>query len=329
MSLKRVGQLTKKPIFSIIIPVYNVEQYLSFCLASVVNQTMIDIEIICVNDGSTDNSLKIVQEFAGNDNRIHVVNKQNGGLSSARNAGLAIASGEYILFVDSDDMLYEDACNILYREILERKPDIVVFGTEVIPQYRNNEEKKWLEYILQVDPKYYKNDSITALFNEKASKPYVWNECYKSEILQRNNIMFDEEVYFGEDMVFLFELFPNANSISYIPNKLYKYRFVRDDSLMSISRKNKEWRLEAHMIIVDKILGYWDKKQILEKNKAIIYKWCLNFLEYDITDVSVDENVRKNVYKQLREIIQKYGFSTAKKDRETRRKERKLKAMSY
>lgn len=325
MNLEREKQLIKKPKFSIIIPVYNVENYLSFCLDSVVNQTMLDIEIICINDGSTDNSLEIIQKFAQKDNRIHIINKSNGGLSSARNAGLAIASGEYILFVDSDDMLCENACDVLYREILENKADIIIFGTDIFPQGNNSKERKWLENNLEVERKYYKNDSITALFAEKASKPFVWNECYRFEILKNNDITFDEEVSYGEDMIFLFEIFPKAYNISYIPNKLYKYRFSREGSLMARGREYKEWRIKAHLIIVEKIFDYWDRNGFIECNESALYKWSVSFLGYDIMDNTVDKSTRRIVYNKLLEIIDKYGLYNSKKDTETRRIERNLK----
>lgn len=311
--------MESKSKFSIIVPVYNVEQYLSYCLSTIINQTMMDIEIICVNDGSTDNSLAIIQEFAERDNRIQIISKKNGGLSSARNAGLAVATGEYILFVDSDDMLCENACDVLYREILERRPDVIVFGTEIFPQCGDNEDKRWLDYILQVENKYYNGDSINALFNERASKPFVWNECYKNESLKKNSITFDEEIRFGEDMVFIFEVFPKVHSISYISNKLYKYRYVREESLMAISRENKEWRLKAHMLIVEKIFDYWNKNNLIQVNEDVLYKWCIDFIGNDIADKTVDENVRRNAYKQLIHIKEKYGLSTVRKNKETKR----------
>jgi glycosyltransferase involved in cell wall biosynthesis len=103
------------PKVSIVIPVYNVEKYLRQCLDSVVNQTLKDIEIICVNDGSTDNSLQILEEYANKDDRIKIINKDNGGLSSARNAGLEIATGVYIGFVDSDDYIEIETYNEAYK----------------------------------------------------------------------------------------------------------------------------------------------------------------------------------------------------------------------
>lgn len=121
------------PKFSIIIPIYNVEDYLSKCLDSVIEQTLMDIEIICVNDGSKDKSLNILQQYSNNDNRIRIISKENGGLSSARNAGLKVAKGDYICFLDSDDYAEPNLCERLYTEILEYKPDIIAFGANIFP----------------------------------------------------------------------------------------------------------------------------------------------------------------------------------------------------
>ncbi len=118
---------------SVIVPVYNVEQYLSACLHSCVNQTLYDIEIICVNDGSTDGSLAILQAFAQRDHRVKIIDKPNGGLSSARNAGIDQANGEMIMFLDSDDYLSLNACERVWTETLEAPTDVIIFGTRIFP----------------------------------------------------------------------------------------------------------------------------------------------------------------------------------------------------
>ena len=108
--------MIKEPKFSIIIPVYNVENYLSECLDSVIKQTIMDLEIICVNDGTKDHSREILEEYQKQDARIQIIDKVNGGLSSARNAGLAAATGEYILFLDSDDYLNSPPVSVFYMK---------------------------------------------------------------------------------------------------------------------------------------------------------------------------------------------------------------------
>ena len=112
---------------SVIIPVYNVEKYLKECLDSVINQTLKDIEIICVNDGSTDNSLNILENYAKKDNRIIVISQKNKGLSGARNTGLKYCSGEYVSFIDSDDYVSKDLFELTYNNAISNNSDLVIF----------------------------------------------------------------------------------------------------------------------------------------------------------------------------------------------------------
>ena len=115
---------------SIIIPIYNVEEYLEECLKSAVNQSLQEIEIICVNDGTPDNSMDIVKRYAAADHRIVIVEKENGGLSSARNAGLQAAKGEYVYFLDSDDYILENAMEVLYGQASKDALDNIYFDAE-------------------------------------------------------------------------------------------------------------------------------------------------------------------------------------------------------
>ena len=122
-------KMTSNVKVSVIVPVYNVEKYLKDCLNSVINQTLEDIEIICVNDGSTDNSLAILEDYAKKDSRIKIINQKNKGLSGARNTGMKHVQGEYILFLDSDDWLKEDALSELYWSHLDDNLDMLFFQT--------------------------------------------------------------------------------------------------------------------------------------------------------------------------------------------------------
>ena len=132
----------KKPIVSVLIPVYNVEKYLKKCLESVTGQTLTNIEIICVNDGSTDNSLKILEKYKALDSRIKIVNKENGGLPSARNAALDIATGEYVGFVDSDDYIEENMFERLVEVAHNENSEVVICGANIFPERTRADE--WL-----------------------------------------------------------------------------------------------------------------------------------------------------------------------------------------
>ena len=124
-------------LLSIIVPIYNTEKYLEDCLQSILNQTFSDYELILVNDGSTDSSPEICEQYAERDGRIRVIHKENGGVSSARNCGIEIAQGNYIWFVDSDDTIAYDALQVL-NEYIREKPDLIVFNSPRQEQYKVN-----------------------------------------------------------------------------------------------------------------------------------------------------------------------------------------------
>lgn len=315
--------MNKKPKFSIIVPVYNVEAYLSYCLTSLMEQTLKDIEIICVNDGSTDNSLKILQAYAEVDDRIIIIDKLNGGSSSARNAALKVAGGEYIIFVDSDDIISRDTCDRLYREVLQKNPDMIVFGTNIFPETIMAPDRGWLEWALQVNPVYYEKRCINALFWERASKPFVLNKCIKNKVLKKNNILFDEKVVLGEDMLFLFTVFPRIKNVSYIPDRLYQYRYVREGSLMDQSRKNIDWKIRSHFKLIKKVLFDWDEHGFIRGNEESLYIWCLDLILNEI-DAIPDKKVKTYICHKLKLIINTYHLKPQKKTKYIKELESKL-----
>lgn len=320
--------MNKNPKFSIIVPVYNVEKYLCFCLDSLINQSLKDIEIICVNDGSTDSSLSILREYEKLDERIIVIDKNNGGLSSARNAGLDVAEGEYILYVDSDDYLGENTCDRLYMEILQENPDIIVFGTNIFPWIASSEHISWLYKTLNVETKQYENNSIKALFNEQASKPFVWNECYRREIIERHHIRFDENLRYGEDMLYLFMIFPRTCKVGYIQDKLYFYRCERENSLMDHAKHNEEWKLQMHISIVEKILQDWEENNYINQEMDSLYLWCIDFFVYDVENMLLTKEYKKNYAIQYTELLKKYGLCFEKKDEYHKKMELRLEKLA-
>ena len=134
--------MNNQPKVSIIVPIYNVEEYLVKCLDSLVNQTLKEIEIICINDGSTDNSLEILKAYAQKDDRITVINKKNSGVSDARNTGLEMANGEYVMFVDSDDYLEIQTCQSIYEKIKKDNSNLLIFNYFLVTQETKHRAKE-------------------------------------------------------------------------------------------------------------------------------------------------------------------------------------------
>ncbi|ONI37914.1 hypothetical protein AN639_06770 [Candidatus Epulonipiscium fishelsonii] len=224
------------PKVSIIVPVYNVAPYLDKSIRSILDQSLKDIEIILINDGSTDNSLDICKKYAKKDNRIRLVNKSNGGVSSARNIGLDIATGEYIGFVDPDDWIDKDMYLIMYKKITEHNCDICLcdhYITDGIKKYAIKNELYEKIYkkeelikkivIPKISPRYtipYDNKKVAVVF------------CailYNSKLLKQNNIKFNTNLVIGEDTIFNLNNMINAKTLVYTNNILYYY-FKRMDS---------------------------------------------------------------------------------------------------
>jgi len=271
--------MDKQPKISIIIPVYNVQEYLSACLHSALKQTLFDIEIICVNDGSQDDSSKILEDFSKTDYRISIVNKENGGLSSARNAGMKHANGQLIMFLDSDDMFDEKACERVWREYQNGGFDIITFSTSIIPEFPRASE--WYYHNLSIQTQQFEEFRPSILFQKNGSIPFVWRQAYKRELLLKNDLFFDESVGFGEDTVFQAEVFPHAEKFSYICDHLYFYRWYRIGSLMEKYKTNLKDKFDRHLYIVKKILEYWDKERWIASYGEDLFAWIINFLQFD------------------------------------------------
>lgn len=261
---------------SVIVPVYNVEKYLSTCLCSCINQTLYDIEIICVNDGTTDHSLSILEAFARQDHRIRIVNKPNGGLSSARNAGIDVACGEMLMFLDSDDYLSPNACERVWAETKEEPTDIVIFGTEIFPT--KPAATDWHRWTLNVwtHRRWWFEPSV--LFREPNAKPFVWRQAFSRKLFEKTGLRFDERVRYGEDTVFQMEIFPHAKNFAFIEDKLYHYRWYREGSLMHSYQTSLDDKIRQHLGFIRYITKYWQEQGWLEKYGKDYTQWLLEFI---------------------------------------------------
>lgn len=218
---------------SVIIPVYNVEQYLAQCIDSVKNNSLKDIEIICVDDGSEDGSLDILKSFAQDDSRIKIISQKNGGLSSARNTGFKSAQGEYVLFLDSDDYLEPKALEYLYSEAVADDLDQLFFNASTFYDDGDNAEGLYIDYSRKVEY----NGIMTGremfvLMGENADfKPSACLQLNKRAFLKKNNISFVEGLI-HEDNPFTIQCLFLSKRVRYIDIKLYNRR-MRSNSIMT------------------------------------------------------------------------------------------------
>lgn len=215
---------------SVIIPIYNAEKYLIECLNSVINQTYGNLEIILVNDGSSDGSLKICNEYAAYDARIRVISKENGGVSSARNAGLDIATGEWLYFIDSDDWIELNTLEKVLNMAIETNTDICFFDYEKV--YKN---KRVPISTFRSDKNIFcQMDSYETLYLYSQS-PYIWN-CIIKRISEINNIQYEKKLYIGEDDIFKFQIYRYIKSFSYLNETLYHYRMRNTSAIHSVKK---------------------------------------------------------------------------------------------
>ncbi len=279
-----------KPIVSILVPVYNVSKYLRQCLDSLVNQTLSDIEIICVNDGSTDESGKILQEYAAVDSRIVVVNKANGGLPSARNAGLDVARGKYVGFVDGDDYVDSDMYRKMYNAAIANHADIVVCGGHLFP--KEEKASQWLKDVLSPRDITYRAGGEEALYSERGAKPFLWRDLIKKQLIDEHNFRLDESIVVGEDQAFQFKVFPAAKRVTFISDKLYYYRYSRPESIMNEPQyKDYGARISKHVNMMASIIQN-SPGLFSSKDSAVrFFSWCVEFIYWDIIRVNAADRV--------------------------------------
>ena len=230
---------------SVIIPVYNVEEFLAECLDSVINQTKKNIEIICVNDGSKDSSLEILKKYAKEDGRIIIVDKPNGGVSSARNAGIEAATGKYIAFVDSDDIIKADTYKIAFDYAERYNADIVCFGWYNFPEGSCGRNDCKPEYHVYTD--WYKAKQQRESIN-------IWNKLYRRELIIESGVRFNEQIRYAEDECFNLCLYPKCRTIVHMPKVMYGYR-VREGSATFDSFCNK---IKNYINVWKYVVNVWE-----------------------------------------------------------------------
>lgn len=222
------------PVVSIVSPVYNVGKYLPAFIESVMDQTFIDWELLLVDDGSTDGSSEICDRYAVKDNRIKVIHKTNGGVSSARNAGIRESVGEWLMMPDPDDILLKDALQVLLSYTSE-DVDLISAG------YERNEFGK---IVMEEKPSETKKVSVTKYVEEISilSPPrnidcYCWNKLYRMSVIMENAVFFDVDLYFREDFLYVYRFFSHCSgNVQIISNKVYIYFMRNTGAAVSLQR---------------------------------------------------------------------------------------------
>lgn len=284
-------------LISVIIPVYNVKQYIERCIDSVLNQTYKNIEIILVDDGSNDGCNEICNMYAEKDKRIKVVHIKNSGVSNARNLGIRLANGDFITFVDADDYIDTSCIEKMYKLCKDEQCDIGIVGTLENNELTNktNTSGESIDMVLSAE------NALKEMLNEKYYYGNVWGKIYKTDIWK--NVHFNEDTVIGEDMEVLYKVLLKSNKVKINTNeRLYYYTKNRNDSATK-SNYNKNW--EKEIAICENILKDCRENHkdvfpfALKRYIRINYSCIVKILTYD------SEN--KEVYTQLRKNILKYN----------------------
>ncbi|QIK58973.1 glycosyltransferase [Dysgonomonas sp. HDW5A] len=291
------------PTISIIIPIYNMEQFLGRCLDSVVSQTYSSLEIILVNDGSTDSSGDICDNYAQNDNRIKVIHQVNSGVSSARNAGLDAATGDYISFVDPDDYIelntYETLIPYLANDI-----DILRFNAK-----RKGEILNWLPFKGEYSGDRFEQEIVLPMIgSEKFGGMFIlgvlWVHLFKRDLIEKNHIRFNKELRRCEDRLFTITSMLHANKMFFIDDILYHYQ-VNDESL---SNRYDPIRWQQELIFLDDLKKkYFETKSlsfIIKANQRISNDYVLRAITSINNEYFTNnDNSFWQRYKNIKKII--------------------------
>tara|TARA_B100001105_G_scaffold254587_1_gene250822 strand:+ start:704 stop:1747 length:1044 start_codon:yes stop_codon:yes gene_type:complete len=301
---------------SVIIPVYNAEKYLHFALDSVTQQTFKDLEIICVNDGSTDGSAKILKEYQDQDKRIKILDQPNSGGSAARNTGIRHAKGQYVMFLDSDDLYTKDIVASAYRRAIETNADIVLYNF-----VRFVGKPSFLATVSKVSPGkdidfFKKDDYAGRLFNDFAT--ITWNKLVKRSVIVDNNISFDTGLSHNHDVDFSIRLMLAADSYSWLDKVGYYYRLnesgltatKRDDPtnvLKILVSLNELFESEHTLLkqsfdnyVVDMIVGTLEKYN----NDTVKQEEVFNFAHQTVVpSIGLDKKNLRYVYPGNSDLI--------------------------
>lgn len=278
---------------SVIVPIYNTQKYLARCLDSIINQTESDLEIILVDDGSADDSGRICDDYEKKDKRFRVIHKENGGVSSARNSGIDMMSGDYCCFVDSDDCILENYISVLLNNLKSYRCNISACGLSRCGNGGASSKVTVLN----------RREAQLSLFNEKDGiKGFIGGKLFKTDVIKKNNIKFDENQTLAEDILFLFDYLMccrSENAVCVSGNELYCYE---NNGMGALTQRGKTgvFRVEwcDAVISCEKIL-----RKIPEDEKSLRRAVELEKTMQCVTMIRImadyDEKKRSKAYKKF------------------------------
>lgn len=289
---------SEAPLISVIIPVYNAEKYLKKCLDTVLSQTYTNIEVILVNDGSSDGSGAIIDSYACKDERIRVIHlPENKGVSHARNRGIDILKGEYTIFVDADDYVEPDFLEKLYGNLKENQADISICGIDFVGFKKYTTQRKDnFSCVLSAE------QAIICMLN---ICPFGWEMCNKlfcSFLVKK--CPFPENIFYGEDMLFIYQILKYAQCISYMPEKLYHYVFHNESSSHREFSERQYTRIYVYQILHEEALDRFPT--LIAKIEKDILNISIRFATETIESKTINGWMKYHYLKRLQKVIQRF-----------------------
>lgn len=285
------------PLISVIVPIYNVEKYLEKCIESIISQSYKNLEILLVNDGSPDSSKDICEKYQKIDPRIILINKKNGGLSSARNAGLKIAKGEIIVCVDSDDWIHEEMIQTMYKNLEEYDADLSVCNFEI---KEANGKKCSKTFTQKIELLNQEQAMQYAILPEKYYG-FAWNKMYRKSILQ--DMLYDETIRKGEDSPFTCEYISKCSKVVYQDIPLYYYRQDTVSITRSKFNPGKMTVLDSYYGIVKLLENKGFSEETINLQKVQYANQMLSLL---INIINTDRKKYHDKVMELRKLMKEY-----------------------
>lgn len=290
---KEVNQLSKG-LISVIVPIYNTEKYLSQCLNSILNQKYKDLEVICIDDGSTDQSFFILQRLASQDARIKVIHQENQGQGKARNNGLEYVSGEFVVFLDSDDWFEPDFLGSMIKQARDTKADIAICCSD---EYDTNTGKfgngSWmLKKNLLPKSTFAPEEAANSLF--QFTYGWAWDKLYRTAFIRDNNLFFPS-LQNSEDLVFVFKSLFFASRITVVNQNFIHHRINRVNSVSNLREHYPMEPFRAVQLVYSELLS----SGLISQYKESFFRWEINFLIWHMSTLT-DKKQKKIIFNELK-----------------------------
>ncbi|MCQ2468655.1 MAG: glycosyltransferase [Ruminococcus sp.] len=289
--------MSNQPLISIIVPVYNAQQYLSDCISSLIKQSYDNLEIIAVNDGSSDTSLEILRDFQAKDNRIKVIDQKNAGVSAARNNGIKHASGEYVMFVDADDWIDAETCQTAISKLTNTDADVVMWSYTSEFEHRSEQKKLFpQERIFESDDvAYHLHRRFVGIIGEELAHPEfadslcpVWGKLYKRSLLDGISFTDLKKIGTYEDGLYNLFVFERVQRAVYLPEYFYHYRRTTTESVTSGYREKLFDQWQNLFQIMNSYIQ--EHKLDSQYNTALQNRIALSLLGLGLNEMSSDKS---------------------------------------